>query len=332
MQALQFPLDRTSRPSWFAIVGAPRCGTTSLAHYLSAHREICFSSPKEPHFFSMNDLRELRPPDGADLIQSHYLNRFFPGRSDDTVLAEGSVSYLYAPERMLPILKIWPDARFIIAIRNPLEMLPSLHQRHLYNGDETVSDFARAWSLVDQRRAGKNIPRSCLDLRLLDYKEIGCLGKHLRRFFEVVGRERCFVSVFDDLVANPGNQLCDILEFLQLPVELPSQFAIHRPAKRVRIGWLQRALKRPPNRLTEFLVSEANLIRNGKSTDSAFRTSAIGRQAMRIRKRMLAWNRMNVTPQKLDERLRNEMCAWFEQDVGELGALLGRDLGHWLHS
>src|SRR5688572_22560028 len=146
MQALQFPVLQTVGTSWFSIVGAPRCGTTSLARYLSSHPSICFSTPKEPHFFSRHDLAEASAEEALDLIRSQYLERFFPGRQADVVLAEGSVSYLYAPERMLPILKMWPAAKFIVAVRNPLEMLPSLHRRHLYNGDETVRDFARAWS------------------------------------------------------------------------------------------------------------------------------------------------------------------------------------------
>ena len=39
------------KPNFF-IVGAPKCGTTSLSVYLSQHPEILISDPKEPHHFS----------------------------------------------------------------------------------------------------------------------------------------------------------------------------------------------------------------------------------------------------------------------------------------
>src|SRR5688572_14975159 len=138
-----------SSPADFAfIVGAPRCGTTSLARYLETHPAICFSCVKEPHYFAQYDLRDLATGDLRRRIEDDYLRRYFGRRQNDRrLLAEGSVSYLYAAAQMEPILRLWPNARFVICLRDPCEMLPSLHQRLVFNGDETVTDFAQAWSL-----------------------------------------------------------------------------------------------------------------------------------------------------------------------------------------
>src|SRR4030095_12367410 len=115
-----------------AIVGAPRCGTTSLSRYLEAHPDVDFSQVKEPHFFSQFDLTELDPERLREMIEQEYLARYFadadPARR---LLMEGSVTYLYTPSQIEPILRTWPDARFIIAVRDPFSMLPSLHQRLL---------------------------------------------------------------------------------------------------------------------------------------------------------------------------------------------------------
>jgi hypothetical protein len=330
MQALERP-DPEPRPtSWFSIVGAPRCGTTSLVRYLSDHRDICFSKPKEPHFFSRYSLAE-GSESALERAEALYLDRFYRHRAGEPVLADGSVSYLYAPERLLPALELWPEARFILAVRNPVEMLQSLHLRHLYNGDESVRDFGRAWALVEDRRQGRNVPRGCADPRLLDYKQIGQLGKHVRRFFEVVGRDRCFVSVFDDLAADPQNQLRTILGFLDLPVELPTQFQVHRSTRQVRIGWLQRMLKRPPGPIREMLVSDADMVRDGgDAINSPSRSGHVGRLVMAGRKRILGWNRTDRARPALGDALRREMCGYFHDDVLELSALIGRDLRHWL--
>jgi sulfotransferase family protein len=330
MQALERPSPELRPSTWFSIVGAPRCGTTSLVHYLSGHHDICFSKPKEPHFFSRYLI-----PDGAEQLaferaEALYLDRFYRHRTHEPVLADGSVSYLYAPERLLPALKIWPDARFIVAVRNPLEMLPSLHLRNLYNGDESVRSFERAWGLVEERRQGRKVPRSCSDSRLLDYKEIGQLGKHVRRFFEIVGRERCYVSVFDDLATHPQDQVRSILEFLNLSIDLPIQFEVHRPTRHVKILWLQRLLKRPPGPVRELLASDANMVREGSAIHSRSRTGRVGQFVMQSRMRVLRWNRSSKPVKEPRADVRREMCDFFHDDVLELSALLGRDLRHWL--
>src|SRR4051794_9345800 len=41
-----------SRIRAFFIVGAPRCGTTTLGSMLKGHPAVCFAVPKEPHYFS----------------------------------------------------------------------------------------------------------------------------------------------------------------------------------------------------------------------------------------------------------------------------------------
>ena len=114
------------------IVGAPRCGTTTLARMLERHPDVAFSSVKEPHFFSRLNAGSLSDAELRQLVADHYLARFFPEIDEHAeVIAEGSVSYLYAPERLLPLLRLWPDAKFIIAVRDPIELIPSLHQRRL---------------------------------------------------------------------------------------------------------------------------------------------------------------------------------------------------------
>ena len=134
------------------VVGAPRCGTTSLASFMKHHPDVSFSSVKEPHFFSQYDLNGASTDELRRRVDDQYLSRYFAHHTGDRpLLAEASVSYLYTPERMEPILRLRPDAKFIIAVRDPLEMLPSLHRRLLYLGDETVTDFERAWALTAER-------------------------------------------------------------------------------------------------------------------------------------------------------------------------------------
>ena len=324
--ALTSGLDETSR--WAFIVGAPRCGTTALSEYLRAHPEVCFSTPKEPHFFLRHDLRGESADRLRDAVRSRYLDLFFPDRHSASLLAEGSVSYFYAPERLEPILRLWPRAKFVICVRNPLEMVPSLHQRLFYNGDETERRFDHAWSLVPARRNGRSIPRSCIEPRFLDYWEAGQLGKHLERFLSLVGRERCHVSVFDDFNDNPAREYRCVLQFLELPDDNRTQFERHAPTQDCRVAWVHRLMKRPP-RAALWLFDREDL---QVLTEGVGEPSPAVKKVLKIRGKIINWNKKPAKRPQVGERVLGEMRDMFRDDVALLSRLIGRDLNHWIEA
>jgi hypothetical protein len=312
-----------------SVVGAPRCGTTSLARFLRDHPDVRFSNVKEPHFFSQFDLTGLDIGSLRARVDSEYLARYFPEADKQSpILAEGSVSYLYAPERMEAIVRLWPQAKFVIAVRDPMEMLPSLHLRLLYLGDEVEPDFGRAWTLMGARRQGRQVPRSCIDARWLDYGEIARIGKHVDRFIATVGRERCFISVFDDLVADPETVYRQLLEFLELPYHPRRDFGAKRSSCGYRFGPLQRMLKRPPKFARTFLAGAK--YRQRIKPVSERKDSSIVRQVLGLRRRLLNWNSVEARPQPLPPDLCHQIRAELAEDVARLSRVLGRNLDHWL--
>jgi hypothetical protein len=312
------------------IVGAPRCGTTFLARHLRKHPDVCFSKLKEPHFFSGTDLRNIPDTELRQTVRRNYLDRFFPHRAGRAFLAEGSVTYLYTPRQLEPILRLWPDAKFIVALRNPMQMVPSLHQRLRYIGDETVSDFERAWALVGDRRQGHFVPRRCIEPRWLDYWESGKLGRHVEEFFNCVGRERCFISLFDDLVVDPGAQFRRVLQFLGLPDDHQSDFAPERQSRGFKIRWLQRLLKRPPAAALSLLGSEAHKFRF--STQPSDHDAAFAKSILALRKRLVEWNEAPAPPVRLSLAVQDQMRRMFGDDIRLLERVISRDLGHWLRT
>jgi hypothetical protein len=312
---------------WAFVVGAPRCGTTAVAKWLRGHPEVCLAKPKEPHFFAIHDLREAIDAELREIVSSKFVQRFFPNSDDASVLIDGSVSYLYAPERLEPALRLWPDAKFIICVRNPLQMVPSLHQRNIVNGDESVRNFSRAWSLVAERRRGQSIPRSCLDPRLLDYWEAGLLGKYVQNFLRVIGRERCLVIVFDDLVADARREYLRALDFLDLPDDGKTLFERHADSMDCRVGWLQRLLQRPP-RVAMHLV-DADDLQNPRFAETA---SPWLQKIIEVRSRIVDWNEVPAKRPVVEHVTIEEMQAMYAGDVSLLSEVLGRDLTHWLQA
>jgi len=319
-------------PNMVFIVGGPRCGTTTLAAWLKQQPEICFPFVKEPHFFAQYDLRGMGDDEARDLIERECLDRFYSqceGQGKKAGL-DGSVSYLYIPEQLAPVLRFWPNAKFIIAVRDPMSMLPSLHQRLRVTGDEDIAEFEQAWDAVADRTAGTRIPSSCLEPRWLRYDEGGRLGTYTQKMFDLFGRERCWVSVFDDLAADRDAHYRRMVEFLGFtPVEgidLKSQ----REGKSFRYFWLQRLLKRPPRFARNYLAGKHFAQRERKLEADDNGEEGLTSKIFSIRKRLLRWNKVPAQKKPIPVRVQQEIRATLKDDIDHLGTLLGRDLSHWL--
>src|SRR5207237_4006423 len=107
------------------IVGAPRCGTTTLSRLLKDHPSIRFPAIKEPHFFAQHDLRGLPDGDLRRKVEREYLQRFFRRGSDSRVGADASVTYLYSPELLVLSFLWWADNGWFVMLRDSLLMIPS---------------------------------------------------------------------------------------------------------------------------------------------------------------------------------------------------------------
>ena len=320
------PLD--SQSPFAFIVGAPRCGTTTLASFLQQHPDVCFSAVKEPHFFSHDAVAAMSGDTLRRAIEHEYWERFFGHcEGEPKLYAEGSVTYLYAAERMAPILETWPNAKFVIALRDPISMLPSLHARLLVTGDETIRDFPTAWARIGDRAKGKSVPRRAVDPRWLRYDWAGQLGQNVERFIAAVGRERCHIVLFDDLAADPQGSYREMCRFLGIEPWAGTQFKVQRINKAIRIGWLQRLLKRPPRAIRTALAGEKFHQREKKVGT----TQGPGLAAVfRVRKHLLEWNKVEAKREPLDAGVRQQIIERLRDDVILLSRVIDRDLSHWL--
>ncbi len=327
----------------FFVVGFPRCGTTSLCAYLAAHPAICFSKPKEPHYFS-----NLGGSAGGDL-QRDYLDRCFAHRRPEHLRAgEGSVSTIYSPEAIERILSLEPRARFIAMVRNPLEMLLSYHLRMCFLLEEDQQDLATAWSLQSARARGEALPRLCTEPRLLQYAEAASQGTWLERLHARAGRQQCMTVVYDDFAADPTKSYESVLRFLEL--EPPSELPVFRRKQRsrsFRSRLLQQLLFKPPAAIARLAgvrtsaetlpvaprageQQKADRAEKGPAARLLRRaTRAAGHRVKRLHKRLVRWNSVDLRPHPLDPELREEIRRTLAPEIRKLEDLLGRDLGHW---
>jgi len=309
-------MQRKNRIPDFFVIGAPRCGTTAISKYLSKNPHICFSRPKEPHFFSI--MMQEKPD--AD-IDKDYLELFFPHCSKTyQALGEGSVSYLYYPRAIERIQQLNPQARFIVMVRNPIDMIHSYHARLLAILDEDVEDFATAWCLQEARARGEQLPAHCRTPYLLQYAEIGRIGKHVEQLFQTAGREHCHVVLFDDFVSDTLASYRQVLDFIGVDYDGRTEFPPAEVSKFYRFRWLHLLLKRPPMRVVKYTLNiEQRARRKGRKKS----------RVKRIRKWLLEKNTVVRKRPPPEESMRNLMRETFAGDIEKLGRLLDRDLSHW---
>ncbi|SFL59636.1 sulfotransferase family protein [Nitrosomonas communis] len=316
MQTYRQKTQHSRFPDFF-VVGAPRCGTTSLCRYLARNPQICFSQPKETYFFNQldNDLSEKE-------LQRNYLDRYFAHfTAGCRAVGEGTVTYLYQPEAIKRIQQFNPNARFIVLVRNPLAMLPSYHQRLRYLLQEDEPDFEKAWALQSTRARGELVPKLCLDARLLAYSEIAKFGAQMQQLYAITERERTHVIVFDDLVADPLGVYQRALEFLHVDYDGQTRFERKYQSRMYRYRWLQRLLYLP-------------VMRHGKVIDTLQRRLYHYNQDNSKRRglisRLTAWNIIKESPAQLSPRMAAIVRKSLQGDIQLLSSLINRDLSSWL--
>jgi hypothetical protein len=173
------------------IVGAQKCGTSSLASAIcQAFNDIELSAPKEPMVFSRGDFechrtrfKDFEVPffQSVTEMRDEY-DACFAG---DRVRLDASTSYMISPLACTTINRIFPDARIVVVLRDPVERMVSAYWHYLRSG-LVCHDFDRA-----------------IELGPLHLVECGFYRRHVDSLVSIFGRERLLVLSDRHLYADP---------------------------------------------------------------------------------------------------------------------------------
>lgn len=199
------------RPNLF-VVGAMKCGTTSLFEYLSRHPQIFTPSKKETHFYAATELRRdaCGPADEYNMRafvfdECAYLKYFEQGAAYDWAV-DVSPSYLYYPSASQRIIQDVPEARIVAILRDPVEKAYSqyLHMRRVQQ--ESLS-FEAALDAEHARIAARWS-------HLWRYVDSSKYARSLGAYIDTFGRDRVHVLYTEELAAAPEAVLGRLYEFL----------------------------------------------------------------------------------------------------------------------
>jgi hypothetical protein len=194
-----------------------KSGTTSIHQMLTKHPSIYFL-PGEQKFFTIDDIREQKQffpyvnekwtyhlrRKNYDLYKEWYLS-FLLGYENEKWVGEDTPSYLSSKKAPRRINEMFPDAKIIITLRDPIDRAWS-HYWH------KVNNFSAFLSFEETLRysPGLIFERSFYKHQVEVY---------LNRF----GKENVKIILFEELVSNPKqifNELCDFLSLEKKQIEL----------------------------------------------------------------------------------------------------------------
>lgn len=196
-RALAFPWRKLSSslrtlPD-FIIIGAPKCGTSSLYYYLSQHPQIKPCIKKEINFFNGGK----DPNIDAYAEGLNWYRAFFPlnlGRQQRFLTGEASTLYMFNPLVPERIHKHLPDIKLIALLRNPVTRAHSQYFHELRKGRENLSMMDAF--LAEENRISKALKENDYrspDLLNYSYLKKGLYAEQLERYFQYFSRDQVFV-------------------------------------------------------------------------------------------------------------------------------------------
>ena len=297
--------ERVIRPDFF-IVGAFKAGTTALYEYLRRHPGVFMPFHKEPNFFGEDLTRHY-----GRMEMGEYLALFENARPGQRV-GEASTWYLYSTTAAEEIAAFSPGSKIIVLLRNPVDVMHAQHSQLRYRGDEPIADFAAALAAEPARLRGERLPPAPARPETLLYRHSVRFADQLERYFNVFGRDRVLILLFDDLVMDTTTTYRTVLEFLNVDRTFRPDFAVYNENKRARSGMLQRLVYRPPGPL---LGAVQHLRRYPL--------------VHRVRDAVLRLNSQAEKRRPMQAELRGRLIAELAPDIDRLSKLIGRDLSAW---
>lgn len=205
----------------YLVIGVIKGGTTSLCAALNEHPFVSPASKKEIHFFDYDFYR------GIDWYRSNFpLERqradFATRNGRPFLTGEASPSYFshpWAPER---IARHLPDAKLIVAMRNPIDRAYSHFHMSFGRGEEPIASFEDAIAHEEERLTPETKrllakPRyNSVPLACWSYLLRGRYAEHLERWLQFFPREQFLFVKSEDLTAEPNRTLSAVHEFLGL--------------------------------------------------------------------------------------------------------------------
>lgn len=189
------------------IIGASKCGTTSLWHMLNTHSNVYMTTPKEPWFFSFTNYKD----------NLGWYSSLFDKVNGEKIIGEASPIYsetTLIPEIPQRLYDFNPDAKIIYIVREPIDRLKSVWRQTLSSG-HWHQQIYKNYTDVEVPKMPKNFEKAIL--KYPPFIEACKYGTHLNNYRKFYDDENILLLFFEDLKTNPVNtyhKICDFIDII----------------------------------------------------------------------------------------------------------------------
>ncbi len=265
----------------FIIIGAMKCGTSTLQAQLAEQPGIFMTTPKEPNFFSDDEIFAL----GDD-----WYSALFEGAQAGDLKGEASTHYTKQPTHPRTVERLIaaaPNAKLIYLMRHPIDRL--------------VSHYIHDWTM-------EGVAGNIDDVANLEtaYVAYGQYYRQLAPYIERYGKEHILPVFLERMNIAPDDELSRVARFLG---------HMDKVSWRDDLG----AQNVSRERIKRFAFYDL-LVESAPAT--ALRRALAPK---RLRDWVKARLQMRTRP-SLSAAKQSELSEIFDQDLQQLGGLLGADL------
>ena len=199
------------------VIGAQRCGTTSVHRALAAHPGVVPPRRgKGVHYYDTTAYTR-----GLAWYRTH-----FPVDDGSNLAMESSPCYLFHPAAPTRVAADLPDVKLIVVLRDPVQRAISHHRHEVARGFEDLA-LAEALEHEDERLAG------AVDLLRHDasavhdgylhhsYKARGRYAEQLERWLQLFAREQICILDANLMFTDPQPAMESLTKFLGLDTRTP---------------------------------------------------------------------------------------------------------------
>ena len=134
----------------------------------------------------------------------------------EKILVDASIATIYSKEALLEIKNTTEHPKFLVVVRNPIEMGISLHSFLYSIAHENISKFESALAQIPDRRLGQNIPDSCRVPFYLDYLNCVMVSRRIEDLKKIFGSDAICIVTFEDRITSQNSALSEIFKFWAL--------------------------------------------------------------------------------------------------------------------
>lgn len=297
------------------VIGAPKCGTTSLYAYLRQHPQIFLTEPKEPNHFAYADNNPYNWPKSHPYWNLDAYLTLFKAAGNSQIVGEASTCYSLMPHAARAIRQHNPQAKILAILREPVQRAWSMylywHQFNHTCQSVNYDDFRHRF-IADDLMTDHELGHT---KRVKWLRGAGMYWENLQHYYREFPADQIYLLQYDEFIQQPQMSLSKLCTFLDVEsYQFDTSFRENKtvvPRFRRLYNFINLDVHHPLRSVAKRVLSKFLLAAKVKQLANHALLSSEG-------------------PKSLPESLVAELSSYYQNDLQQLTDSTGFDTRPWM--